>query len=112
MCVWRSTFMLAKPTHGGGWAWLYREHRLAVLAGAQFGAAVELLEHRLDLRADVIRLERRIVYDRAALLAVPAEVMIGGKRLRLFHNQADGPSRPLRRVWHAGRQQKNLPLPD
>src|SRR3954462_15107970 len=102
MWVCRSTFILS----------LYPKHRTTFLAGAQRRAALELLDHRLDLLAEVHRLEGGVVEQVAALAAVPAQVVRAAGELRHLDDQADGPGRALRRVRHARRQQEQLALAD
>src|SRR5947209_17697196 len=102
MWVCRSTFIRS----------LYHEHRPTFSSRAQLLAAVELLDHRLDLLADVGRLERRVVQDVAAGTAVPAEVVRAFGELRDLDDEADGAGGALRRVRHSGRQQEQLARAD
>src|SRR5262249_42016404 len=56
------------------------EDRAARLAGAQLRAAVELLDDRLELLAQIDQGELGVVDDGPAALAVPAQVVVGARR--------------------------------
>src|ERR1700687_3951619 len=89
-----------------------REHGFARLTGAQLLAAGKLLDHRLDLFAEVGREKLRIVHDRSALPAIPTQMVVFLERLRLPNGEARGVRRPLRRMRRLGRQQEDFPLPN
>src|SRR5947207_1200550 len=80
--------------------------RAALLTRAQSSVLPELVDNRLELLPQVDRMKRHIVHRRPALGAVPTQVVLGILRPAVFHDQADGVGRPLRRMRNAGRQQK------
>src|SRR5262245_59380324 len=87
-----------------------RSERAARLAGAQGPVGVHLLQHRLELRAEVADVQRRLVQHRPALRAVPAEAIDVALGARALHHHADGVRPALRRVRHQRRQQEDVPL--
>src|SRR5712691_2276924 len=94
MCVWMSIFSTRRPTSGRA-GLPHRRRRLrhgaALLARAERLARVEVLDDRLELGAEIVDVQRRIVEDLAASLAVPAQ---GFRLVRLPESLDDHPDRP------------------
>src|SRR5437016_3557677 len=115
MWVWTSTFTAnalaaARPRLPGPGRWL--QDGAAFLASPTRLVGVEALDHGLELDTEVGDPQRRLVEDRAAPLAVPAE------RLRLpwlplaLDHQPDRPRPADGAVRDEGREQQHLALAD
>src|SRR5262249_40145685 len=73
---------------------------------------LESLNDRLELLAQVDQVKFRIVNGCAALLAIPAHVVVRFLSPFVLDNQTDRIRGPLRRMGNPGWEQKNIALPD
>src|SRR5436309_1485128 len=70
--------------------------RVAGWTSAQLLAGAELLDNRFELLAQINQVKLRVVNRRAALLAVPAQVVVGFVGTFLLDDQANRVGRTLR----------------